>query len=147
MTKNELAGKYRTYIDCLNRRDWENLGDYVSGEARHNGRSFGLEGYRRMLEADAAAIPDLAFQIDFLVCDPPRIAARLLFDCTPVGELFGLPVNGRRISFTENVFYEFAGGKIDNVWSVIDTDTIRAQLELQAASMGIYCSPGPHSGL
>jgi predicted ester cyclase len=51
-----------------------------------------------MLERDVAAIPYLVFNIDFLVAVPPVIGARLLFDCTPVGELFGLPVNGKRIT-------------------------------------------------
>ena len=68
------------------------------------------------------------FKIDFLVCEPPYVAARLIFDCTPKGELFGLPVNGKRVSFTENVFYRFANGKIETVWSVIDKAAIAAQL-------------------
>ncbi len=81
-----------------------------------------------MLEDDVAAIPDLIFKIDFIVCEPPQVAARLVFDCTPKGELFGLPVNGKRVSFTENVFYRFTAGKIDTVWSVIDQAAIAAQL-------------------
>ncbi|WP_445680706.1 ester cyclase [Radicibacter daui] len=128
MTKDELSEKYRAYIDCLNRRDWSRLGDHVVESAEHNGRKFGLGGYRRMLEGDVAAIPDLHFHIDFLIADPPMIGARLLFDCTPRGELFGLPVNGRRVHFTENVFYRFEDGKVAGVWSVIDIAAIRAQI-------------------
>ena len=81
-----------------------------------------------MLEADFRAIPDLVFTVDLLVTEPPHVAARLKFDCTPVGELFGLPVNGRRVQFTENVFYEFAAGRIQAVWSVIDKAAIAVQL-------------------
>ena len=128
MTKEELLEQYRAYVDCLNRRDWSRLGDYVADKARHNGRDIGLAGYQRMLEGDIAAIPDLVFNIDFLVSDPPIIGARLLFDCTPKGELFGMHVDGRRVTFTENVFYRFAYGKIDTVWSVIDQTAIKAQL-------------------
>jgi predicted ester cyclase len=128
MTREELLRKYRGYIHCLNQQDWSRLGDYVADEARYNGKVIGLAGYRTMLERDFAAIPDLMFNIDFLVCEPPSIGARLLFDCTPKGALFGLPVNGKRVSFTENVFYEFPSGKIDAVWSVIDQAAIRAQL-------------------
>ncbi|MCW6512895.1 ester cyclase [Lichenifustis flavocetrariae] len=128
MTKDELLDRYRAYIDCLNRRDWSRLGDHVGDKARHNGKEIGLVGYRSMLEGDVAAIPDLTFNIDFLVADPPVIGARLLFDCTPQGELFGLPVNGRRVTFTENVFYRFEDGKVETVWSVIDVAAIQAQL-------------------
>jgi predicted ester cyclase len=82
-----------------------------------------------MLERDFAEIPDLAFNIHLLVSDPPYIASRLAFDCTPKGQFLGLPVNGRRVSFAENVIYEFRDGKIAQVWSVIDKTAIEAQLQ------------------
>jgi predicted ester cyclase len=128
MTKEDLRDRYQDYIDCLNRQDWAHLGDYVADEVQRNGEALGLAGYRTRLEGDFAAIPDLSFKIDFLVSEPPHIGARLLFDCTPKGELFGLPVNGKRVSFTENVFYRFTNGKIQTVWSVIDQAAIKAQL-------------------
>lgn len=63
-----------------------------------------------------------------LVCDPPHVASRLIFDCSPKGMFLGLPVNGRHITFTENVFYQFEGGKVRTVWSLIDKTAIEAQL-------------------
>ncbi|MCR6499172.1 ester cyclase [Shinella sp. CPCC 101442] len=128
MTSEDLAALYRGYIGCLNRQDWDNLDSFVHEDAHYNGKRIGLSGYRTMLESDFLAIPDLHFAIDFLVIEPPRVASRLLFSCTPVGELFGLPVNGRKVSFTENVFYEFEDARIRNVWSVIDKAAIAAQL-------------------
>ena len=128
MGKDELSELYRAYIACLNAQDWPNLGRFVAEDARHNGRAFGLAGYRAMLERDFQEIPDLQFNIALLVVDPPMIAARLRFDCTPKGAFMGLPVNGRRVTFTENVFYEFREGKIVEVWSVIDKAAIVAQL-------------------
>ncbi len=104
------------------------LGEFVHDEARHNGRKFGLAGYRAMLENDFREIPDLRFNIALLICDPPYIASRLQFDCTPVGRFLGLPVNGRKVSFAENVFYKFEAGKIIDVWSVVDKAAIEAQL-------------------
>ncbi|SCZ21929.1 SnoaL-like polyketide cyclase [Afifella marina DSM 2698] len=56
------------------------------------------------------------------------IASRLWFDCTPSGRLFDLPVNGKRVQFSENVFYEVENGRIRNVWSVIDKAAVVAQL-------------------
>jgi predicted ester cyclase len=129
MKQEDLPSRYHGYIDCLNRRDWSHLGDFVSDAVCYNGEAIGLAGYRSMLERDVAAIPDLTFNIDFLVADPPVVGARLVFDCTPAAELFGLPINGRRVAFTENVFYRFAEGKIDAVWSVIDQAAIRTQIQ------------------
>ena len=128
MTNAGLADIYCAYIACLNRQDWPNLGRFVDEAVHYNGARIGLSGYVEMLEGDFRAIPDLHFDIDLLVCEPPRIAARLRFDCTPTGILFGLPVNGRRVSFAENVFYEFRRGRIENVWSVIDKAALESQL-------------------
>ncbi len=127
-TESSLSEIYSAYIDCLNRQDWAVLGEFVDDNAVHNGRLIGLAGYRAMLEKDFDDIPDLRFNIQMLIADPTYIASRLAFDCTPRGVFLGLPVNGRTVSFTENVFYEFRQGKIVQVWSVIDKPAIEAQL-------------------
>ena len=82
-----------------------------------------------MLERDFREIPDLHFNIVLLISDPPHIASRLGFDCAPKGQFLGLPVNGRKVSFSENVFYRFRNAKIEQVWSVIDKVAIEAQLQ------------------
>jgi predicted ester cyclase len=128
MTGPELAEIYRAYIACLNAQDWSKLGNFVQEHVVHNSRPIGLSGYRDMLVRDFADIPDLRFDIRLLLSDPPLVASRLGFDCTPGGAFLGLAVNGRRVSFTENVFYEFRDGKIAEVWSVIDKPAIEAQL-------------------
>jgi predicted ester cyclase len=128
MTETALSDLYRDYIACLNRQDWLGLHEFVQHDVRHNGRPFGLIGYRAMLERDFAEIPDLRFNIELLVCEPPLAASRLKFDCRPKGLFLGLPVNGKRVTFAENVFYRFRSGKIAEVWSVIDMAAIEAQL-------------------
>jgi len=128
VTGDDLADLYRAYIACLNRQDWAALGQFVHDDVAHNARPLGLAGYRAMLERDFREIPDLRFNIELLISGPPSIAARLKFDCTPVGTFLGLAVNGRRVSFCENVFYEFCEGRIRQVWSVIDKAAIEAQL-------------------
>lgn len=128
MNKADLSDVYRGYIACLNEQDWARLGQFVHEEACHNAKRVGVSGYRAMLERDFDEIPDLRFDIQLLVSDPPFIASRLAFDCTPKGEFLGLPVNGKRVTFTENVFYEFRDGKILNVLSTVDKAAIEAQI-------------------
>ncbi|MGQ7245522.1 ester cyclase [Salinicola sp. V024] len=129
MNSDTLSVSYRGYIECLNQQDWNNLGRYVSENVSHNGKTLGLSGYRAMLEGDFAAIPDLYFNVALLVSQPPHIACRLKFNCTPVGMLFGLPVNGKPVHFEENVFYEFDDdGKIRTVWSIINKSAIAEQI-------------------
>jgi predicted ester cyclase len=128
MVDTTLSATYREYIDCLNRQDWAELEQFVHAEVHYNGERIGLSGYREMLEGDFREIPDLHFDIQLLVCESPRIASRLGFNCTPKGSFLGLEVNGRKVSFAENVFYEFDERKIKAVWSVIDKAAIERQL-------------------
>jgi predicted ester cyclase len=126
--KTDLCDVYRDYIACLNKQDWPKLGRFVHDEVIHNGRRVGLSGYRDMLVRDFDEIPDLYFNIQILISDPPYVASQLGFDCTPKKTFLGLQVSGKRVSFTENVFYEFRAEKIREVWSVIDKAAIEAQL-------------------
>jgi predicted ester cyclase len=128
MTEIALPQLYKDYIACLNRQDWPNLHRFVADDARHNGRPFGLAGYRAMLERDFSEIPDLRFNIELMVCEPPYVASRLRFDCRPKGLFLDLPVNGKRVVFAENVFYRFRDERIAEVWSVIDKGAIEAHL-------------------
>jgi len=128
MTGFDLPGMYRSYIACLNAQDWPHLGEFVHDNAIHNGVRIGLSGYRAMLEKDFREIPDLRFTVQLLTSDATHVASRLQFNCSPVAQFLGLPVNGKTISFSENVFYEFRSGRIAEVWSVIDKRAIEAQL-------------------
>jgi predicted ester cyclase len=124
MTSADLCDVYHRYIACLNRQDWAILEQFVDDDVHYNGRRIGLSGYRRMLEKDFCDIPDLHFNIQLPMSDPPFIARRLVFDCTPKGKFLGLDVNGTRVSFAEKMFYEDLHDKIVQVWSVIDKAAI-----------------------
>ena len=128
MIKTDLSDVYRDYIACLNKQDWPKLERFVHDEVHYNGQQIGFSGYREMLERDFREISDLYFDIQLLICDPPYIASRLRFDCAPKGKFLGLQVDGKRVSFTENVFYKTRREKIVQVWSVIDKAAIEAQL-------------------
>ena len=128
MINTDLSDVYRDYIACLNKRTWLKLEQFVHDEVCYNDQRIGIVGYREMLERDCCDIPDLYYEIQLLISDPPYIASRLEFDCTAMGTLLGLHVNGKRVSFAENVFYEFRREKIWQVWSVIDKAAIEAQL-------------------
>lgn len=128
MTKTALSDIYREYIACLNKQDWARLEQFVHNEVSHNGRQIAVSGYRKMLEQDFLQIPDLRFTIQLLVSDPPYIASRLAFDCSPKGKFLGLDINGKRVSFAENVFYEFKREKIWKVSSIVDKAAIEAQI-------------------
>lgn len=124
----DLAERYRAYLTCLDERRWDDLAEHVDDRVVHNGTEVGLGGYRRMLERDVTEIPDLRFHAELLVVEAPYVAARLDFRCTPRGRFLGLDVDGRTVSFAENVFYRYQGPRIVQVWSVIDKPGLEHQL-------------------
>ena len=130
---SDLTELYRRYIACLNARDLDQLGGFVDDAVEYGGEPVGLDGYRRMLEGNYRNIPDLVFTVQMTVAGEGRIAARLKFDCTPVGRFLDLPINGRRVCFHENVIYAFENGRIRRVWSVIDKGAIEKQLRTPPA--------------
>lgn len=99
MSAVDLEAIYHDYIRCLNQQDWHNLSRFVHDDVEHNGRALGVDGYRAMLEKDYVQIPDLRFDIELLVAQPPRIACRLRFNVTPKADFLGLPVNVLRECF------------------------------------------------
>lgn len=119
---------YRGYLACLNARRWDELGRFVADDVVHNGKRLGLAGYRSMLEADVHAVPDLRYVPETVLADEHTLACRLVFDCTPQREFLGFAPTGRRVSFCEHVFYRFEGGRIAEVWSLIDREAIAQQL-------------------
>lgn len=126
--RRELHDFYHAYIACLNAQAWHDLSRFVASDVIHNGRRLGLAGYRDMLTGNFAAIPDLAFRPGLVAVEAPFIAARLDFECTPRATFLGLAVDGRRVAFAENVFYEIRDGRIAQVWSVIDKAAIETAL-------------------
>lgn len=128
MSTIDISTMYKDYIACLNEQNWPELGKFVHKDVHYNDERIGLSGYREMLERDFSQIPDLYFNIQLLIVESVFIACRLGFACTPVGTFLSLPVNGRKVCFTENVFYQCRDEKIEHVWSVIDKAAIEAQL-------------------
>jgi steroid delta-isomerase-like uncharacterized protein len=122
------AGMYKQYIACLNARTWNELDQFVAADVVHNGRALGIDGYRAMLEENVRDIPDLHFNADLVVANESHVASRLRFDCTPIREFLGVPVNGRRVVFHEHAFYTLREGKIAEVFSVIDKTAVEAQV-------------------
>jgi predicted ester cyclase len=135
MSKPDLSKVYRDYIDCLNNQDWKNLDQFVDDKVQYNGQLVGVTGYQDLLENDFRQIPDLYFDIQLIVSDSSQVASRLKFNCTPTGNFLGLDVNGKKVLFTENVFYEFRNEKIWKVWSVIDKGAIESQMQATTAEI------------
>ena len=128
MTDSGLLAIHRDYLACLNERRWDELGRFVADEVLYNGEGLGLSGYRAMLAADTHAIPDLEFVPEIMLADQHVVSCRLFFQCTPRHTFLGFEPTGGQVSFAEHVFYRLENGRIAEVCSVIDRETIREEV-------------------
>lgn len=131
-----LEDVYRRYIAALNERRLDDLDQFVHDRLVYNGEDWSRERYRSLLADDVRRIPDLRYDIQVLVTGADHVAGRIWFDCTPQQRFLGIDATGGRVSFAEHVFYRFRAGRIEQVWSLIDTDGIRRQLTDQPGSPG-----------
>jgi predicted ester cyclase len=125
---DDLEARYRAYLDALNERRLDDLVHHVHDELTYNGEPLTRRGYRDLIAADLAAVPDLVYDARIVVAAGDRVACRLVFDCTPRSEFLGFTPNGARLSFAEHVFYLYRDGRIAAVSSLIDRAAIAEQL-------------------
>jgi predicted ester cyclase len=128
MTREPLQDVYHRYLECLNERRWDDLGQFVADDVSHNDRPLGLSGYRAMLEEDVRTIPDLRFVAERVVADGDVLACRLVFRCVPQRPFLGFEPTGASITFAEHAFYTFRDHRIVEVSSLLDTGAVAAQL-------------------
>ena len=112
----------------MNGRRFDDLDRFVHDRLTYNGEEWTRDKYKALLADDLRKIPDLRYEVRLLVVRSDYVACRLWFDCTPQQLFLGIDAGGRTVSFAEHVFYRFRANRIENVWSLIDTDGIRRQL-------------------
>jgi predicted ester cyclase len=126
-----LPQVYRAYIAAINAQDWESVKPFVNDPVVHNERSMSKEEYCHLMISFFSSCPDAVFNIDKLIVDEHEksVACLIMLEGTPVKELFGQNADGStKVRFAEHVFYDFTGGKIAQVKSLVDCEGARRQL-------------------
>ncbi|TMH98104.1 MAG: ester cyclase [Betaproteobacteria bacterium] len=66
------------------------------------------------------------------------LAARVTLEGTQRGEFAGIPATGKRMKVYDFAMYRIVDGKITDVWSLIDIQTLRDQLQGGSSSPGHF---------
>ncbi|KAF5604067.1 polyketide cyclase [Fusarium pseudocircinatum] len=131
-TSFDLGALYREYIKSINDKTMEaNFDKSCQLSVTHNTVEKTIAEYISLISESQSAIQDLYFDIQDLIVDKDagRVAARLEFTGVPVKAWGGGEPNGKAVKFHEHVMYWLDEGKIHWVWSVVDLDTYRKQLQ------------------
>ena len=137
-SRDDLEQTYRGYVGCINERTMKaNLHNFVHPRVIHNGKTLTLDEFRRSIEANIMAVPDLVVAFHTVIVDEKaqRVAARLESTGTPVVALGGAEPTGNQSRFAEHVTYQFRGGKISSLWSI--GDWIQDPQALPRSSMNV----------
>ena len=103
----------------------ENVVQHISGmppEAQS------LEGFKQLLPTLRRAFPDALFDVEDLVAEGDKVALRLIWNATHLGELFGIPPTGNRATVTETHVFRVADGKVVERWGEWDALGMMQQL-------------------
>lgn len=89
----------------------------------------GLVGFTEYLDMIHAALGEYQCEIEELVCEPPKVFARMKFSGIHKGRFMGHRPTGKRLTWSGAALFTFANGKVIDLWVLGDLKSLEAQLE------------------
>jgi predicted ester cyclase len=123
----------RFYNEVANEGHVEVLDEILTGDFVLNGRPGqpappGPVPVRQGVEALRAAFSGLHFDVEDIVSQGDRVAARWTMRGRHTGEAFGNPPTGRDIAQAGMVFYRVAGNRLAEQWILADVQGLLNQI-------------------
>src|SRR5262245_30920478 len=122
----------RYYEEMWNRWDFALVDQLIAEEIVFRGslgaRVQGREGFKQYMRAVRQAFPDFHNQVEELIAEGDRVAARLTYTGTHQGELLGVGATGRSVSYAGAALFRVAGERIVEGWVLGDLHGLLQQL-------------------
>ena len=90
----------------------------------------GAQALKQVWTVLLRAFPDLHVAIEDLIAEGDKVVARNTVTGTHLGEYRGVPPTGRAVTYQEMFVVRFAGGRITEIWGVVDVYSQMRQLGL-----------------
>ena len=90
----------------------------------------GRDAFRAYAEATRRGFPDWHNEVDELLVEGDRVAARLTWSGTSTGPFEGREATGARVRYVGAAFFRVASGAIATAWVVGDTEAFRRSLDM-----------------
>jgi predicted ester cyclase len=124
----------RFYDDVWNRAD-ENVARLILDpdfefHASLGPQTRGPEGFIAYMRLIHAALADYSCEIEEIVEDGQRAAARMRFSGQHRGTMFGVAATGHLIAWSGAAFFKTNGSTITALWVLGDIDSVKQQLGL-----------------
>jgi len=94
----------------------------------------GAQAFRQLWAMLLRGLPDLHLTIEDLVEEGDKVVMRASVTGTHKGEYMGVQPTGKSITYSEIFIFRFAGGRIAEMWGVVDVFSQIKQLGVIPAS-------------
>jgi steroid delta-isomerase-like uncharacterized protein len=126
------ATQRRVYEEAFNQKNLDVLDELIASEfTEHNpnpGQPPGLEGLKQFLSSIHTAFPDLHVNVEDMVAEGDKVAARLRVRGTHQGEFTGIAPTGNQVTLTGIDIVRIAEGKVVEHWGNFDNLGMMRQL-------------------
>jgi steroid delta-isomerase-like uncharacterized protein len=93
----------------------------------------GAQALKQVWAVLLRAFPDLHVAVEDVIAEGDKVVARNTVTGTHQGEYRGLPPTGRSVTYNEIFVVRFAGGRIAEIWGVVDVLSQMKQLGMVPA--------------
>ncbi|MEU6264578.1 ester cyclase [Saccharopolyspora shandongensis] len=132
---------FRRFHDALNTRDAEiiakTIDEFVAPDVLFHTpvpmEAGGAQALKQVWAVLLRAFPDIHVAVEDMVAEGDKVVFRNTVTGTHQGEYRGLPPTGRTVTYGEIFIVRFAGGRIAEIWGVVD---VFAQLRQLGAIPG-----------
>lgn len=124
----------QAFVKAVNRQDWDRLDHLVDPAFIRHSRAAGepqvrsREDLKIFLRREFETFPDAREEIQFLLAEDDKVAARLSFTGTQSGPLGPFPASNRKVASDYLCIFRLAGGRIVESWAEWDNLTSLVQL-------------------
>ena len=98
----------------------------------------GIEAFKGYISTVRAAFPDFHNQVEDLVAEADTVVARLTYQGTHSGEMFGIPATGKAVKYTGIAIFRISAGLIHEGWVMGDAWGLYQQINPISSGLGLH---------
>ncbi|MGW5046292.1 ester cyclase [Streptomyces griseoluteus] len=125
---SHLRAFYERYLEALNAHESDGMGEFIAERTTLNGEPATLDDILAVQRHDVESVPDLHWELQELLFDGDRLAARLVNTGTPVKEWLGVQPTGASFEIVEYAIYQVRDGRFVHMTALHDAAGLRRQL-------------------
>ncbi|MEU1361111.1 ester cyclase [Micromonospora zamorensis] len=128
MTDNDMRDWYLRYIATLDAHELDRMDEFIADEVMLNGEPGTREDVLADMRSIINAIPDMHWEVQELLFDRDRIAARVVNTGTPAKGWLGVAPTGRSFEIVEYAIYKVNDGRFVQMTNLHDSADVSRQL-------------------